>query len=678
MGTWRIPFKSDSDDQYEIHIYGMSSDKTLLPDENPFTTAHDTSEDFFLPIREGSGYIRCIGKVGDVDELYVNNSATHHVDLLFEDSVIWTGACKAEAYTQPYTPGFVSIEIPLVDTVAMLDGEYFPTSRTRPMSVDEVIFTMLEMLNVNISYLHFPYRTAPTNLRYNYLQPLNWIKPLDEPDISGNRYEIATLKEVMEDICKTYGWSLRQEGCDWYFTSLDVTDSDLHGDTYYKVEPSDFSDQRDETVSSFTNINPADTKHNMSLYQGKRSVKVEGNPFEMPSDIFELDFDNMDYIGAKNARKVLSVSRKTIRLISYGFKPSAEFGQIQSDLYSSSNNMPLYDMFMKYVNDKEDKEETQYDTGIYGIGFEAFDLSTHEQNEREEQQNPQEGMVICPGYSSFAGAKFSPNTLISTTQKDTYVFLKGTLKTIKTWADKPIDSNADLLIQVKFGNYYLQPSGSSSIWQPADEWATNPAAVVFKFIEGKPDSIAGRSYKPRWNKQLDDGACFRLPPGVSGKLEITFYVPIINNTDKYIAHVMSDFEIVARKMTNRYESTPNTNVAKAYIGNGNKEDYEVASNLTCARGSQSGYGIILSSPSSDDVYMPASSIDITYDAPEVALMNRLRAYYRTSYRVLDITLKNNAPSPLNVVSIGGRNFVPIAIERDYIRNNYKTRFIERK
>ena len=654
MAEWTLTFTSRSGQTVSVGIRGMEQAKTLTPAEDPFSVTADNSEDPFKPIRSSSGYIRVLALIGELDEVFTSLPSTHPVTARVGNATVWCGFVKGEAYTQGYEGGKITVEIPVVDALTYLEGEYMPNTWNTPVTLGELLNLIVWQFNLNVAEFVFPERTHPNNVLRHYIQPQRWIKELKEANTEGEYFETDTVSKVLTDICVAYGWSLRQEGVTWYFMSIDDGGAYYHSVQVNHQEP--IPDTFPELlVSEFTGVLPSGTDHSLSIYQGYRSVTVSNDPGKEVTTLYEL---NLEDIAASTQRQgVLNQSPHTA-LVEF------DYGRVHDTAtcnFYGCDASPLMTKFTTYKNGGAEYTHTPS-----GSSIEAVQLIRS-----GDTPTTHVGFSLMPGSTNKA-ITIAPRWTINTINESYYLNVKATLLKIKSWAeafDSPLvydnGGNSDLIhVKIKFGNEYLQVTG---IWDYMEQ------STILYFDENGHGATRFANLDYTVNSPLRKyahGALVKLPSGhIGDKLTLEFSVP--SNYSNVVGYFLEGLSVeLFHEMPYRFvDREGKENTETQFICGGNKEDYSISGGLTCRKGMQRGYGCVLGEPIIDQEevtdYPYLTSLEGSGKNPEKALCDRLKKFFKSPYRKLDIGVRGNVPKPYQWVVIDDIYYFCVGVSTNY-------------
>lgn len=326
---WKIPFVSlRSGTNYTVNIYDPNFSGTavvLKGGTNPFTTDEDGSDDQFTPIRTQSGYFRIIDDGTDASGAAFNwktmlpSTDTDRPVTLTDGNgnVCWAGFMQSQTFSGLLYGNPQEREFPVICPLSVLAGENVNFDR----GLKNFAFLLKEVCDV-IDVQSGGYRNSQDTVTTNgavhidsvYVQggpdatvwlnnKVDW-QNFGETDSDGTMRSKYSLYEVLEDMCRFWGWTARVCGTTLYLTCSDDSNEQTYltlnrtqldtkatqnGDT---VSGGSYSPQTVTLADSSANPIFANTDQNDCKIQGphRAVVKADCNKHEQvvkfaPKDI---------------------------------------------------------------------------------------------------------------------------------------------------------------------------------------------------------------------------------------------------------------------------------------------------------------------------------------------------------------------------------------------------------
>lgn len=280
---WKIPFVSRLGTQYCIDIYDEAESAftpiTLQPGDVPFTTDEDSSDDFFTPIRTQTGTIQICTRLSDgtlLDPADIMPSSDTQCPVLVSDltndKVVWAGALSCESYNQEYVgiPQMLDLSVNSVLEVArsipISSSWTSEGANTVTSLIDDIVRYLDDTLFTQLSTV---FSSVSDDILDKYIFTSKYFT-FDTNDISGEVtyiYSAASIYEVLEEICKFMGWTLREQEGTLYFSRYCY-------------------DELGTTSANIADLDWVGTNHQRSISLGAKQVSVEA-----PVEKFETNLD---------------------------------------------------------------------------------------------------------------------------------------------------------------------------------------------------------------------------------------------------------------------------------------------------------------------------------------------------------------------------------------------------
>lgn len=319
--------------------------------EKPFVSSRDDDEGLMVPLREGSGKISIVGKWSDVMGIAMTGNDRWRVVVKKDDVVVWLGWLKAESLSQDWQSQDGEIVLNCVDDIGVLEAWNLAQknwSRTdvegktwsydrEGMEMVQVAWVLSEVFgrcekvvdgsDDDLKFV-FPrnYNSAFWELG-NYVSRALWFEQSEVEEDDENTWPRSPkdCKEVLQDICESFGWTCQQVGNVIYFMDVKgkVSVSGSEVNTMCKTlsyeELFNYNLISDLTGTGRTTgaLGGSMGEHELSLLTGKNRICVSAkitNPGELIDDVGELFSVYED-----NGTKTLSSNGK-IKLRAYTYK----------------------------------------------------------------------------------------------------------------------------------------------------------------------------------------------------------------------------------------------------------------------------------------------------------------------------------------------------------------------
>lgn len=365
---WMIPFKTLDERDAVINIYkegNFNEVITLEPAYNTFETQESTDEELMNPIRTHTGYIRIIDN-GDISGLMPSDNRQHYVEFLIEGDLKWCGYMQADTFSEDWDITPLEVEFPVISGIGILDS--IPMDQNREMDLTSLCSLLLECIDatgVDYNYIYIPKEVKESAASEFYLLPLdlrisrfNFFKVnnsvnTDDPD--WERYDADTYSDLLEELCKFWGWTIHERGRDLYLVSTrDVDYMKIPiGELRQKLNSLSSVSYESVPTSSMavSDMKLAGNSHKKDILQGYNKIKISAKVSKVENVIPNIDSEKMKYIGRwVDERKIEGdIYRQTYKL----YKQQIDLEMFESYLYDYNINTGAYTGLSQYATIEE-------------------------------------------------------------------------------------------------------------------------------------------------------------------------------------------------------------------------------------------------------------------------------------------------------------------------------------
>lgn len=685
---WQVPFMSLDNKKYRVDIYQENFNGTvevLKGAATPFYTQEDDDEDAFLPIRTSSGYLTIVVEDPSLpDAIMAQDTHDRYVELVDatdanNEVVKWNGFLSPEEYSGEWNCTPYEMQLPLLSPIAAAAKiVYEPLSRRCTLAEIiqhifddyleiETSFAFARLTNDNVSEVIL---TDHIFEREDESAEEPYIGTIPLPVIGSEKVNVY---EVLEAICRLYGWVLRETPARYFFTASDVTSS------YSCTSDFEHFETVNIPVTNLPNITSADNQR--ALLSGKSAVQVvcEAEHYDVmaDSDLFGNNASpEEEWMGATPPYvSRMRTGKNTNHSIAYD--PDTGITEIDS--------INIWDY------------NARWGRHYYGGG--CYSFATYPDQTESHQLISRNSYEDCFWLGSVESYDDYPAVTLITKKKysginfvDNGLVLSFEALCADNWyADFKYCYRERIDVRIKWGNYYFQ---SYWIYTPEEDrvlWATNPqiVQVMVQNIDSNSSEAVGHAYsctrKPaNWdpNNEVfawgigqiiagtphgDLGYCMPVPEEIAdqleGHIEITFYcikersnckTMILRNV-KLLSPESKDDDILTRK--NHYLSDYRQILTQPRL-----EEYSYKQILTNSMIHRSTSGVV-------------SNGALSYNTPENLLLHRLARWYDRTIEQLTVTTEDDLPDG-SVVRIGTTEFLPVSIAHNW-RDNEITLMLQK-
>ena len=620
--------------QYTLVIDGVQAHENLQLSSDPFSTDEDGDTDMFVPVRTQSGYIRLKSYDNTTWRSYIPTGATSMpVKLMQGSTIVWQGYVQTGTYGTTWPAIYEDFELPIVCGLSVLES--FDVDVQGPgdmVTVGQLLAYLFGKLS-GLTYKCY-FHTGNPNSNPAWLQyKVLWRNFLDEDD--GTLKASYNCLEILEEICKFYGWSCRTHGDGIWFTS--ITD-DERSDIVVVYTMQELAAGTTSTpAESFTHITLADadfasTDHSEEWIPGCKSVTFnsELNAFdtivEVPKDELLKKYRNNNVTHGEHWKDhdanecyfqfkgALNYENALVKIKTFVEHESADDSEPQC-----FGRLAIFDTDM--TNPK-----LRYNWTLSIDAFRSHDY----------------------------GARQSSTPLIEIESKAAYILSDGILyingKTDNVWWGK-----ATCLL--KIGNQYWNGTA----------WTSTASTFLLQCdsegIEDTRTSINDTDYQ---------GTGIPITTTLTGKIyfaikDVESFALLMINLNGYFP--LQDFEIgfVRRQQDSEANDLNYTATGGAFpeevtvdsIFCTDKSKTEGDNTMRC----EMGYGLLFS----NTLIIDTIPYKTDYMKPEQHNANLIAAYGSTIRQVLTLQLWNSrvAASPKSIITLEGKRYFPVAISHHW-------------
>ena len=314
---WQVPFMSLDNKAYRVDIYQENYSgqvEVLKGAANPFFTQEDDDEDAFSPIRTSSGYLTVIVEnMQLIDDILPNDDHDRYVELVnvtnsLQPKRVWNGFIAPDLYSGTWDRVPFELQLPLLSPLAAARGTRFvPTERARMCYwLIKDIFRDVEVAPTYLWFAKLDYGNPAMVPFLSAILSDSIFLPEDKEDdlkpcygsepLPPLKSECFTVVDVLEALCRAYGYVLYETPDNYYFASADKTN------TYRRVEYAHVDSSGYDVITFNGTQFPTvvSSGHSRSLLPGKSLVRVYCNLEEfdnlMPIDLRGCDVRYPSYM----------------------------------------------------------------------------------------------------------------------------------------------------------------------------------------------------------------------------------------------------------------------------------------------------------------------------------------------------------------------------------------------
>lgn len=661
--NYTITFKSlRAGTTYTVNIGGGTGTAVpLMGGAEPFTTEEVADEDPFTNIRTQSGYIRIVdngkdanGNAWDWHDIIPQTDTSRPVTLTDgNNNILWIGFMQAQNFGSQLYGNPQEREFPIQCPITVLKAKQIVVT-DGALHNFAYLLRYLMVTNLASHTITSFVIQGGADARAWLLKKLDWSNFFTETEDedSSPRYN---LYDVLEDVCRFWGWCARIHQRVFYLTCADDT-SEQALLTLTPAQLTALADETSSTAGTVTNAMPV---------------------VAMTGDIF-ASTDNEDFMDRGPSKATVKVDVNEQDTVAECFPPSVEkslesngWRWVQTPDedyvgYFETNNTPS--QFRSPVLDGDGN-------GNYGKFSRRQIYST------EDTEKPTIGdMIVCTDPHIFGTTLVSLQTKKAMAFAGGSIILNGTIyfgSYVTDWEHVPtlgIKLGIGLTrADAKWWYTLVSDAGTAQYG-----WSKTPPIVKPEFAGVSGGSLIGGPRPFFW----DDPSyrAFPVPndPDLYGFVFIDIYFFRANDETDADTFQIANFKINFSRdsvdlPTNRLQVRPRELVTEReksieYTSENNSST-GIEWNADCIFATDNnleyGWGLLMNA---DGTFLSGVGYNGHVAHPEQHLADRVANYWASSKRRMSVELRTDAitePTPKNKVTLDGGTFQTLAISHDW-------------
>lgn len=301
-----MPVRSST--TYTVNIYddGYSGDPvTLIPANQPLETQEADDEDMFIPIRTQTGYVSTedIGKDADGNpfnwkQLMPSNDKSRKVILMDNSShELWRGYLQPQTFSGHPYENIQERKFPVRCPLQVLKGvEVDATVR----DIKNFAYLLNEIIvATGYDYDAIIFSGTVDMVKERLLYKIDWMNFLEENQ-EGDIVAKYDYYQLLEEVCRFYGWTCRTYKTNIYFLS---PDEEFYTDmTVLRMQDletlADGTDVQLQTTGYYSGIDIEDeiyasTDQELTIHRGARKVTLEAD-INKQEVIVKIPYDKIE------------------------------------------------------------------------------------------------------------------------------------------------------------------------------------------------------------------------------------------------------------------------------------------------------------------------------------------------------------------------------------------------
>lgn len=664
---WRVRFRTRSERLGVLNLYEENYSGAvveLTPAVVPFETQEDADDNWLVPIRKQTGYIRVLDE-GNTEGIMPVGMKDRYVEYTEDGILKWCGYVVPDVYSSDWDVTPVEVEFPVIGGIGVLEGEYMKeTDGLGVMSLADIMNQCLSATGISYDRIFMPREVLPSSGSSDYLYPLklevsryNFFSEndtLNSEDADWTRYNGETCYDVLSAILKFWGWTLRERGKDLWITStanqgsFSIYADGLSAVSYGGAEIID----EDISVGTFyiPSLELAGSDHKKDVLQGRKKVIVKAAVNPVGAVIPSIDKKNMKLLdsflmdwGSHVEKRKLYVPREgytNVQLLSYAIAtPSAVYDSWQPIAQSTaaiSLYVGAYYIEQELVTAEEYEKKKNWNlTETIKINLQDFGglFPTY-----EEARNMPILVMRSGGIANYVSGAFVISAQTRSREWEEVA-----------WGDEG-NGKGTLELRFRVGDMYWNGSG----------WVSSPSWFIVEMgNEDNPDDLSGTG-KIISTKTLDmpyngaDGYVMPIDQPISGEVEL--YIHAVRNEGGYAVLLLDNLKVDYFGVDDEEEKSDEAENRYARpTGVSYTEEEEISLKMATNNNNKAGYGVIsLEGANIETMYFAGTN---QTERPELNLVSKGVQLYSRNTEKLTLNLDTIAANPQDLLTRNGKTYV---------------------
>lgn len=652
MAYWTIPFKSVNGTDYVVRILGADEDTELIGSAEPITTQEDDNDDLFTPVRTQSGYVRFVDVNDEWEKIFPTNDTSRQMSLEQDGDVIWRGYLQPQTFQGELFIDTQERELPIMCPISILEGV---DVRTDILSVKPFAFLLNEIF-ANTGYdWNFVFPGTPFIVKEWLSYCIDWNNFLDvKSDSVESNYNYL---ELLEEVCKFFGWTCR-----------------THKDTVYFVAP---DDESAHTYSQFT----AQDLANIDLAQGisigaLSTVDFNGDIYASTNNVVSL------VQGIRECTVVADINKKDI-VVDVPLNEVYERNKLNNVtvFHYGANGIIFTLLDPQYAAQGYEFEDMVIEASGGSINYGGnIKIKEYYEGDVEHKHN-----YSWTPYIEIRGAGAGISYCTSLASKHPHNYDHGAFvisasvahRFVKDGKAQIKNAQGTLTCQLRIG----------SKWWNGTEWvSTKPDGFTIPIgsEEGGAGDGAGQIFN---NRELNgiyneyNGHGIPIADPIGGVVELQILDVSLEEDYGYgetIEITNIKMEFVREKAYARYNEK-DENEYKRLNSSSFRDKREIKTIFATDNNNAFGLGIIMAPTGAYAKKIRYEYLDgYAEERPELRLTERVANFYAHTRKIREVEVLHNQTrmTPLHCASFGTKVSYPIAISNDWRRNIATIKLIE--
>ena len=668
---WKVSFRTRSEKLGVLNLYEENYSGAvveLTPAAVPFETQEDSADTWFAPIRKQTGYIRVLDE-GNTEGIMPVGMKDRYIEYTEDGSLKWCGYMVPDVFSSDWDVTPNEVEFPVVGGLGVLEGEYLnEDDGLGVVSLGELMYQSLTATGINYNKIYLPKEVLRYSGSGDYLFPLslevsrfNFFKDndaLNSDDADWTRYNGKTCYEVISEIMKLWGWTIRERGKDLWVTStvnrgsFSIAVNDLEAVSYGGAKIIDQTVTVDQYEISSLEL--AGSDHKRDVLQGRKKVIVKAAVNPVGAVVPSVDKAKMRYVDSFVSKFETEGQPYAYEKISF-YVPKIGYTDVRFRTYIKAGMNTSYS---NWTSVSQSIEAISLYVGAYFIEQERV---TAEEYKKKKNWNLSETIRInlqdwTGDYPTITEARSLPIVIMKSRNVANYVsgafVISAQTRSISQGFLTDYDGNGKGTLEIRFrvGSKYW--NGSS--WVSSAAWFT-----VNMGNEEDPESAQGTG-KIISTKTLDmpyngaDGYVMPINQSLSGEIELTIHA--VRNDGGYGVLMLDNFKVdYFGEDQDQQKSDDSENRYAKQTGLSYNSEEEINLQMATNNNNKAGYGIIsLNGTNVESMYFVGTNQTAR---PEMNLVSKGAQLYGRNTEKLTLQLDAMGIYPHDLLTRNGKKYV---------------------
>ena len=669
MGVrWKVSFRTRSEKLGVLNLYdnSYSGDPIeLTPADVPFETQEDSDDAWFVPIRKQTGYIRVLDE-GNTDGIMPVGMKDRYVEYTEDGTLMWCGYVVPDVFSADWDVTPNEVELPVTGGLGVLEGEYLNADDgLGVVRIAKLLYECLSGTGIAYGMIYIP-REVSQYSSGTYLYPLmlevsryNFFSEndsLNSDDGDWSRYNGMTCHDVVSELMKFWGWTIRERGSDVWITSA-------MGDGCTGISFSDLENlanggnvggtvtmrAHEHEISSFE---LAGSEHKRDVLQGRKKVVVKASVNPVGSVVPSVDKAKMDFVDTLLTQFTTEGKIYAYEKINL-YKPKRGYTDVEFRTYVKTG---LDFSYSDWTQIPQVFEAMSLYIGAYFIEQERV---LTEDFENKKNWNLNETIRInledwSGDYPSIDKARTLPIVIMRSRNVASYVsgafVISAQTRSISKGFLTDYDGNGKGRLEIRFrvGDMYW----NGTEWGSWASWFE-----VEMGNEEDPESTEGTG-KIISTKTLDmpyngaDGYVMPIDVPLSGEIELTIHS--VRNDGGYGVLMLDNFKVdyIGEDLEQKKSDDSENRYAKQ-TGLSYSNEEEISLQMATNNNNKAGYGVL----SFRGANVTEAYFADGYERPEMYLVKKGVKFYGRNTEKLTLQLERKEINPQDVMTRNGKRYV---------------------